>query len=91
MRPVIIARASACALPTRPRRGTKYAIDIPYNRNQPAKGSISRGSKPPARAMIVMKYTPRPITTSVVVNTISRTARAVCITLVVIRPANSSA
>jgi hypothetical protein len=55
------------------------------------KGSTSRRSKPPASTTMVMKYTPMPISTSVVVKIISRTASAVCMILVVMRPANSSA
>ncbi|MNH09982.1 hypothetical protein D3C79_694460 [compost metagenome] len=62
----------------------------PNNATQAMKGSISLRSKPPARAMIAMKYTPMPGAISMMVNNTSRTARAVCITLVVTRPENSS-
>ncbi len=54
------------------------------------KGSISFRSKPPANAIIAMKYTPIPGAISMRVNSTSRTDRAVCITLVVTRPENSS-
>ena len=54
-------------------------------------GSISQPSKPAASSRMVSMYTPMPITTSVVVKIMSRTASAVCMILVVMRPANSSA
>ena len=40
--------------------------------------------------MMAMKYTPMPGSISMTVNSTSRTAKAVCITLVVTRPENSS-
>ncbi|MNN52457.1 hypothetical protein D3C81_1671580 [compost metagenome] len=89
-RPVIDERAWACSCPTCPRRGTKYSMASPNKATQAMKGSISLRSKPPARAMIAMKYTPMPGAISMMVNSTSRTARAVCITLVVTRPENWS-
>ncbi|MOA24918.1 hypothetical protein D3C78_1456160 [compost metagenome] len=62
----------------------------PNNTTQATKGSISFRAKPPASAMIAMKYTPIPGAISIRVNSTSRTASAVCITLVVTRPENSS-
>ena len=61
----------------------------PYSASQPTKGSVSRASKPPATAIRVKKYTPMQSTISLKVSSTSRTARAVCMTLVVTRPANS--
>jgi hypothetical protein len=62
----------------------------PNSAIQATNGSISFRAKPPASAMIAMKYTPMPGTISIRVNSTSRTASAVCITLVVTRPENSS-
>ncbi len=62
----------------------------PNSTTQAMNGSISFRAKPPARAMIAMKYTPIPGRISMRVNNTSRTASAVCITLVVTRPENSS-
>ncbi|MNE66345.1 hypothetical protein D3C80_1618890 [compost metagenome] len=62
----------------------------PNSTTQAMNGNISFRAKPPARAMIAMKYTPMPGKISMTVNSTSRTASAVCITLVVTRPENSS-
>ncbi|MMZ70155.1 hypothetical protein D1872_331370 [compost metagenome] len=61
-----------------------------YSASQMMKGHTSCASSTPTRMIMVATYTPMATSTSASTNTVSRTASAVCITLAVMRPANSS-
>ena len=61
-----------------------------YSASHTMNGVTRRKSNAPASTTMVATYTATATSTSAMTNSVSRTASAVCMTLVVSRPANSS-